>query len=744
MGRVVGAAAGQGPGVPEVIPPLGEHEVVLLLLQLGLLLLAARSLGLLANRFGLPSVVGELLAGVVLGPSLLGNVAPGVFAWVFPREAAQVHLLEVVSLVGVLLLLIVTGLETDLQLIVRKGRNAAAISLFGIAVPFAMGFGLGQVLPGDFIADPEQRLVFSLFLGTALGISAIPVIAKVLIEMGAIRRDIGQITLAAGMIDDTIGWILLSVVAGLARSGVVDLPAVVRSLVSVALVVGLAFTVGRKLVHLAFREVDNRIGGEAVKLTLLLVMALLFGSLTHHLGIEAVLGAFLVGILTGQSRRFDQRSRHILEQVTLAVFAPIFFAASGLRVDLGALADPTVLAVGLLVLAVAILGKFVGAALGARVSGLGRWEALALGAGMNARGAIEIIVATIGLSLGILTPEMFTIVLLVAITTSLMAPPLLRITLRRVPFSDEERRRLDEEDRRAGSVVAGLNRVLIPTRGGGNSRLAARLLATVLDGRTDVEVTTMVVEERQPVAVPAGAAAAEATLVRAPAELAQEVLAAIDEQLATVPPAERRTVVQPPQDDIAEQLLAEARRGYDLLVLGASDEPTPGADTPLFGALVDRLVREAPCPVFVVSNRGTDPDAVGPLRRIVLPVAGAAGERHALEVAMALASSSEAVVEAVNVVEQPRTGGASVEALQMADRIVRGVAAPAHAAGAPVRTHVRTADRPERGILAAATDLRADLIVLAPSLRPLTERAFFGHGVDHILANAPCPVLIVT
>jgi Kef-type K+ transport system membrane component KefB/nucleotide-binding universal stress UspA family protein len=739
----VGAAAGQGPGVPEVIPPLGEHEVVLLLLQLGLLLLAARSLGLLANRFGLPSVVGELLAGVVLGPSLLGNVAPDLFAWLFPREQAQVHLLEVVSLVGVLLLLIVTGLETDLQLIVRKGRNAAAISLFGIAVPFAMGFGLGQVLPGEFIADPEQRLVFSLFLGTALGISAIPVIAKVLIEMGAIRRDIGQITLAAGMIDDTIGWILLSVVAGLARSGVVDLPAVVRSLVSVALVVGLGFTVGRKLVHLAFREVDNRIGGEAVKLTLLLVMALLFGALTHHLGIEAVLGAFLVGILTGQSRRFDQRSRHILEQVTLAVFAPIFFAASGLRVDLAALADPTVLGVGLLVLAVAIVGKFVGAALGARVSGLGRWEALALGAGMNARGAIEIIVATIGLSLGILTPEMFTIVLLVAITTSLMAPPLLRITLRRVPFGEEERRRLDEEDRRACSVVAGLNRVLIPTRGGGNSRLAARLLATVLDGRTDVEVTTMVVEERHPVAVPAGAAA-EATLVRAPADLAQEVLAAIDEQLATVPPAERRQVVQPPQEDIAEQLLAEARRGYDLLVLGASDEPTPGADTPLFGVLVDRLVREAPCPVFVVSNRGTDPDAVGPLRRIVLPVAGAAGERHALEVAMALASSTEAVVEALNVVEQPRTGGASVEALQMADRIVRQVAAPAHAAGAPVRTHVRTADRPEHGILAAATDLRADLIVLAPSLRPLTERAFFGHGVDHILANAPCPVLIVT
>lgn len=726
----------------EVIQPLGEHEVVLLLLQLGLLLAVARGLGQLAVRHGLPSVVGELLAGIVLGPSLLGNIAPALHAWVFPQEAAQVHLLEVVSLLGVLLLLVVTGLETDLQLIVRKGRSAAAISLFGIAVPFGTGFVMGQYLPDAFVADPEQRLVFSLFLGTAMGISAIPVIAKVLIEMGVVRRDIGQITLAAGMIDDTIGWVLLSVVAGLARSGAVDLPAVAQSIVSVVLVVGLAFTVGRRAVALAFREVDNRVGGEAVKLTLLLVLALLFGSLTHFLGIEAVLGAFLVGILAGQSRRFDHRTRQTLEHITLAVFAPIFFAASGLRVDLAALADPTVLLVGLIVLAVAIIGKFVGAAMGARVSGLGRWEALALGAGMNARGAIEIIIATIGLSLGVLTPEMFTIILLVAITTSLMAPPLLRATLRRVPFGEEERARLDAEEREASSFLAQLTRVLVPTRGGANSRLAARLLALVIDGRQDVEVTAMTIVDEPP----RGGSRTDAVLTRAPVDAAEEILARIDEELAALPDSERRQVVQPAQGDVAEQLLAEARRGYDLLVLGASDDlRDPRPDAPLFGALIDRLVQDAPSPVFVVSHRDFDVDEPMDLRRILLPIAGTTGEGHALEVAMALASATDAVVEVVHVVTKAEEEGRpSTQALLIGDQIVRRVAEPAHAAGAPVRTHVRTARRTELGIIEAAEDLQADLVVLAPSLKPLSERAFFGHGVDHLLAHAPCPVLIVS
>ncbi|MEE8600877.1 cation:proton antiporter [Euzebya tangerina] len=729
-----------------VIEPLGEHEVVLLLLQLGLLLLVARGLGVLATRLGLPSVVGELLAGVVLGPSLFGAIAPGAFAEVFPQDAAQVHLLEVVSLLGVVLLLIVTGLETDLQLIARKGRKAAAISLCGIVVPFAAGFALGQLLPAAYLVDGSERLVFSLFLGTAMGISAIPVIAKVLMEMGVIRRDIGQITLAAGMIDDTIGWILLSIVAGLARSGVVDVPSVVQSLLSVVLVVGLAFTAGRRAVAVAFREVDNRVGGEAAKLTLLLILALLYGSLTHFLGIEAVLGAFLVGITAGQSRRLDHRTRATLEAITVGVFAPIFFAASGLRVDLAALADPGVFAVGMLVLSVAIAGKFVGAALGARISGLGRWEALSLGAGMNARGAIEIIVATIGLSLGILTIEIFTIILLVAITTSLMAPPILRVTLRRVPYGAEEQARLDAEARQASSFLGSLSRVLLPTRGGRNSQLAGRLLGLMLDGRSDVEVTTMILTAPATAAMeprprPTGGAA---TLADAPAERA---VSAVEAGLRSLPRSERRRLIRPAQDDVGAQILEEARRGYGLLVMGASGEPTvPRPDRPLFGGLVDRLVQGAPGPVLVVSHPSTVEDVsdVEP-RRVLLSVAGTEHESNALEVAMALARASDGMVEVLHVITEADRGGLPAEdALVIGERLLHSIAEEAHAAGVPIRTHVVSATRPELGVLETATRLEVDVIVLAPPLRPISGRAHFGHHVDHILSASTRPVVIVS
>ena len=160
-----------------VLKPLGEHELLLFLLQFALLLVAARAMGIGATRLGLPSVVGELLAGFVLGPSLFGNLAPGLFEAVFPQNVEQFHLLEIVSWLGVIMLLILTWLETDVGLIARKGKKAAAISLGGILVPFATGVGLGLLLPREFLADPGKRLVFALFIGTAMSISAIPVIA---------------------------------------------------------------------------------------------------------------------------------------------------------------------------------------------------------------------------------------------------------------------------------------------------------------------------------------------------------------------------------------------------------------------------------------------------------------------------------------------------------------------------------------------------------------------------------------
>lgn len=732
----------------QIIEPIGHHEVVILLLQLALLLLVARALGELAVRFELPSVVGELLAGVMLGPSILGTLAPGVFDYVVPASTEQFHLLEVVSFLGVLMLLVVTGLETDVALIMRKGRSAAAISLGGIIIPFVTGFALGQALPATFLVDPDQRLVFSLFIATAMSISAIPVIAKVLIEMNVVRRDIGQITLAAGMIDDTIGWILLSVVAGLARSGVVDVGSAVQSILSVVVVIGLAFTLGRKLVPALFRTVDNRIGGDRIKITLLMVLTLGLGSITHALGIEAVLGAFIAGILVGQVKRFDRHVRHIFETVALGVFAPIFFAASGLKVDLALLVQPRNLAIGMIVLAVAIFGKFVGAALGAKVSGLGRWEALSLGAGMNARGAMEIIVATIGLSLGVLTPEMYSIILMVAIVTSLMAPPILRWALQHIPLTEEEQARLRAEERRLTSFVENLRRVLLPSRGGENSQLAAHLVARMLDEQPDVEVTTMYVAGA-PQTGDRRAATADTVAVDASPTAQLEKL---ERRLATIPANDRRRLIDESSDDVVRAVVDEASRGYDLLVLGATEASSNGdPDGPLFSTTVDGLIQDAPCPVMIVSSSGLEAaeQTERPLRHILLPTTGTETTRRAAEVAFRIARSTDAVVEIVHVVDRRQqqsewNPASETSSHALSEELLARTAELGHEMGTAVRTHLIVGELAEHTIVELCQQLTADLVVLTSSVRPVSRRAFLGHRVDHVLREAPCPVVIVT
>ncbi|WP_129112851.1 cation:proton antiporter domain-containing protein [Halegenticoccus tardaugens] len=791
----------------QVIEPLGHHELLIVIVQLLVLLVTARTLGEAFGRVGQPAVVGELLAGVLLGPSVLGVVAPGVYESLFVVAEAQFHLLEIVSWVGLIMLLVVTGLETDIDLIVSKGPTAAALSLGGIVVPFATGFGLGWYLPVEFIASPDQRLVFSLFIATAMSISAIPVIAKVLIELEVVRRDIGQLILAAGMVDDTIGWILLATVAGLARSGVVDVDSAVTTLLSVVVFLGIAFTVGRRVVETVLRRVDNAVGSETALVTTLMVLALAAGAITQYLGLEAILGAFVVGILVGQVKRFGYSPRHTFEVVTLGVFAPVFFAIAGLRMDVAALFDPTVFAVSLVVLGVACFGKFAGVMGASRLVRLSRWEGIAIGGGMNARGAMEIIVATIGLGLGILTNEMYSIIVMVAIVTSLMAPAIMRFALPRIEMSEGERARLEREARQRRSFVGGMRKVLLPTRCSVDSQFAAQLLGYLTRGE-DIEVTTMYVErgEGRPTAVrsplvrlrsladrargaspPAsrsdggrddvggddGTGGGDASDVGRsgtdedadvgateaddePPGDARRCLDLMRLQL-DLPDAQTRTLVRRRPDDASGTVLAEAERGYDFLVLGVADRGDR-ANAPLFSPPVDEVVRDSPCPVMVVSTNLRRPPDGGrerknrePIRRILVPTVGTEYTRHAAEVAFTIARECDAAVELVHVVTPPRSDEVFADrpdmrsSLELGEEIVDAEADLGREMGVDVRTSVFVGETdPEEEVVALADERGHDLVVLGSNLRPLSGRAFFGHRVEYIARNAPCPVAVVS
>lgn len=404
-------------------------DAVQLLVLVASLLVVARALGTVTERLGLTRVVGELATGFVLGPSVVGRLVPSVYTDLAPAVASP--LVSELSVLGLVLLLTLAGLETDVALVRSYARDVVAVGSAGLAVPFALGLGLGLAIPTSLLTGGTPRLVFALFLATSLCISAIPVIVRILIDLGAFDSSFGQRTVATAMYTDVVGWLLLSVVVGLARVGRLDLEAVGTVVLALVGVLLGAALLGQRVVDTVLAGLpENDVRGH-----LLVVVAASVGgsALTYAVGIEPALGAFVVGLLFARAGGIPGRARATFERVTLGVFAPVFFGVAGLNADLGLLFDPVVAVVGTVTLVVATAGKVGGVYLAASWLGYDRPEAVGMGIGLNARGAIEIVIATVGLELGVLSPRMYTVVLVVAVVTSAMTPPLLRRVLRRIP-----------------------------------------------------------------------------------------------------------------------------------------------------------------------------------------------------------------------------------------------------------------------------------------------------------------------
>jgi Kef-type K+ transport system membrane component KefB len=706
-----------------------HHDILVLLVRISVLLLAARLLAEVAQRLKQPAVVGEILAGVILGPSLLSGIFPALGRWVVPQTELQGHLLEVVALVGALFLLLITGLETDVALIRRHARVSIGASIGGIVVPFATGYILGQTLPDYMLGDPSQRVLFSLFVATAMSISAIPVIAKVLMDLRLMRRDIGQAIIAAGMTDDAIGWMLLSIVLGLASSGEIRADSVLWSVGKVVGFLVISFTIGRWLVRRALDQVQDRAMAPTRILTLVVVLMFAGGAVTQALDLEAVFGAFVVGILLGQMPRLPESVRHDLERIALGIFAPIFFAVAGLKVNALALLQPRYVGILLLVIGVASVGKVLGGYVGARwIGGTGHWEALSFGAGMNARGAMEIIVASIGLSIGILSRDMFSIVVVMALVTSLMAPPALRWTLKRVSPGEDERQRLKREELEEGSLMAEVRRVLIPVRCQPDERRDLLTLESELLRHLDA---------RAPLAV---------TLLTATSSGTRGEAAVFQERVARrLPDVElSRKIVEGKEPTTA--ILDEAQKDYDLLIVGSHE--TGDGDEDLFTSRIDELLRLAPCPTIVV--RGRLGKHNWPARRILVPVDGSLPTRNAADLAFSLAAAGGEVL-LVNVVERDvgnphrldPAGAMLQRQLGAARAILEELQTLGETKGARVRGEVRVAPGPEEVIVRLTQREEVDLVILGTSLRAATEKLYLGPGVERVLRKVSCPVVLL-
>ena len=701
----------------ETFSAASHSEVLQLVIQIAVLLATARLLGGLAQRLGQPPVVGEILAGVVLGPSLLSGLVPWIGEWILPQTEAQGFMLEVVALIGVMLLLILTGLETDIALIRRRIGLASGVGIGGLVVPFVTGLVLGFALPDRLLGDPSRPVVFALFVATALSISAIPVLAKILMDLDLMRREFGQTVLAAGMITDLTGWALLGVVTALASAEAMSAGIVLQSVVMVAIFLLATVTVGRFLVERGLGFIQDRFRGRDILLTFVIVAAFGWGAFTQALHLEPVVGAFAIGILFGGLPRLPTDVVYKLESMTLAVFAPIFFAVAGLKVDLGAILEPGLLLIALVVIIVATVGKVAGAYIGARwLSGQDHWSALAYGAGLNARGAVEIVIATIGLSLGILTTEMFSIIVLMAVVTSLMAPVGLRYFLQRVEPVAEEEKRLAREEMLKGSFLGKVRRVLVPVRpriGQVGTQTIQSVLVARLGESNDISTTLLAV-------------AGEQDRVLASSYLSS--LRAVFRDKGTT------TRIVSSHDPV-DSILAEAEADYDLLVIG-TPTMSPSEDA-IFGSIIDDLIKLSKTPTLVVRGENV-PDDWAPTR-ILVPANASNSSRNAADLAFAIAGS-DAVVTGVHVVTPTRLAG-------MRTNIALDVTADfeilATRLGQHVQTEVREAEDVETGILDAIVELDADLLVLGTSVRAGTTRLHLGPRVEYLTRLAPCPVVIL-
>jgi Kef-type K+ transport system membrane component KefB/mannitol/fructose-specific phosphotransferase system IIA component (Ntr-type) len=411
-----------------------DHDVLVFLLGLATLLASARLLGEAARALRMPLVVGEMVAGILLGPNVLGRVAPHARGWLFPPGPPE-SMVGGYATIAVVLLLAVVGAEVDLGVVRRRGRSALATGLLGIALPLASGVTLGLLLPDSDLVDPARRTTLALLLGVALSISALPVIAKTLIDLGLFKSDIGLLVMAAAMIDDLVGWLALSLLLGPVRGSTVDATSFVRTIVLGAIFATAMLVFGRRFIDVALgRIARNSTAAPGRVLSLVIVLALLGASATHAIGLHAVFGGFVVGLTIGQSKRFNARTRSVVEDFVTNVFAPVFFASIGLRVDFVGAFD---LRLCVLVLVIATIPKLVGCTLGARFGGgpakggLGWREASAVGFAMNARGAMGIILAAIAHDAGLLKDQMFVALVVMALATSLMSGPAMKWLLYR-------------------------------------------------------------------------------------------------------------------------------------------------------------------------------------------------------------------------------------------------------------------------------------------------------------------------
>lgn len=442
-----GSATDWAPQAVKVLKTLHVESVLLpLLWQVALIIIAARIFATVFRKFGQPSTVGEIAAGLILGPSVLGKLAPDLFNAIFHPVLEGVPLafsdqllrwvLTSFSQFGLVMLLFLIGMEFDFKHLKVSGKSAIAVSVTGVLLPFGLGILLAMVLYPQVGQGIDKR-GFSLFLGTAMSITAIPILGRIMMEMGITRSKIGALTISAAAVDDALGWILLATVAALVKSGLSGEQGINWSHTALMLVETVVFALVMVYVArpLLSRWVAIALNNEKRELGLnhmAILLAILFGCaiVTNMIGIFAIFGAFVLGAVLSEEHEFREAVNHKFKDFVTAFFLPIFFAFTGSRTDIGTLGTWHMWGLCGLVSLAAIVGKFGGCGVAAWLTGSKPREAACIGIMMNTRALMELVVINVGKDLGVIPDSVYCMLVIMALLTTVMTTPILLRTMR--------------------------------------------------------------------------------------------------------------------------------------------------------------------------------------------------------------------------------------------------------------------------------------------------------------------------
>jgi len=748
--------------------------------EIVVLMLVGRMLGEAMVRLRQPAVMGQLIAGLLLGPSFFGLLFPDAQHALFPKSPEQKAMIDGISQFGILLLLLLTGMETDLKLVRQTGRASVFASLMGIVIPFICGVGLGEMLPDSLLPDPGKRLITSLFLGTALSIASVKIVAMVVREMNFMRRVVGQVILASAIIDDSVGWIIVSIIFSLALHGSIEPISLAQSVLGTILFMVASLTIGRRMVFFAIRWVNDNFVSEYAVITAILIIMGVMALITYLIGVHTVLGAFVAGVLIGESPIL---TRHIDEQLRgliTAFFAPVFFGIAGLTADLTILADPKIALFTAGLVLVASIGKFTGAFIGAELGGLTRREGFALACGMNARGSTEVIIATVGLSMGALNQDLFTMIVAMAVLTTTAMPPTLRWALGRIPMRKEEKQRLEREELEERGFVPNLERLLIAVDDSPNGKFASRV-AGMLAGTRGMPATvlhipdpskiesTMPDNEDKVSAAPKGQdkKADEKKEGSKPEngkkngkakkkagqeeEKAEEVGEAVQQAAAQTTSKQKKeekvdarvevtTIVheQPSPALIAE----EAEKGYDIFIIGLEQTSRQSKE---FDPGVTNLAKGFDGPLVISAVRGDLLKKPEDKFSILIPVNGTEPSRRAAEIAITLARATNAQVTVLYVAVRPDTRRGArrgIRTRRHEEAILKDIVAIADGYNMSIRTAVVAERAAEEAVLREVERRKHNLVVMGVSRRP-GEKLFFGDTAAALLEKSERSLLFV-